>query len=519
MRGGLRASAKVLSVSAIAAVVGVTATSPLPSPPLMLLVAPTNPTVLVMGGTGHPLSAAADSVSYVTRYLGAALDDYVGPSSAAAWSTGIPAGPYNGVAVITPEENAPNHGTLSLRQSVNRGRAALHDCLTSTACDHNEEVGSTAPSPTDTFVVFGYSQSAAIAMLEKARLAGEYPNGGGPDVSFVTIGGSRPNGGLVARDVDGWMTAVLLGQSRDDLITDPVPTDTRYPTVDIAIQYDGFSDFPLNPWNLVANLNAYMGVLLLHTTYAERSLGEPDVIDQGGHGDTRYYLLPTDVLPLLQPLEGIPVIGRAIAETWDPVLRVIVESAYDRSRSPGEPTPFDPRYSEDPVRLADNVAAAIPIGADNGIETLLGFRPMGTERPGPYGVGGSDLDTETPRPSTRAGGSGASGTADLEDHVAVPLSGDVAGEIVERRALRWNRLARSDQTPDIADGSSRRSSALGPAPSDGRRPESPGRGTRASTVGTSAPEDAASAADRSEHGRDEARSRHPAPSAATNSSS
>ena len=62
------------------------------------------------------------------------------------------------------------------------------------------EVGSVAPAPGDTFVVYGFSQSSTIATLEKRALAAEYAPGEGPDVSFVLIAnGNRPNGGFLSR--------------------------------------------------------------------------------------------------------------------------------------------------------------------------------------------------------------------------------------------------------------------------------------------------------------------------------
>ncbi len=436
MRVGRRASVLAASALLVAAVVGIASTMP----SVLVAVALASTTALIMGGTGHPLSTAADTVSYVKQYMGMAIDNFVAPSSTA--STGIPQGPYNSVAVITPEEHAPNYGTLTLRESVAEGLAALDSCVSSSTCDYNPDVGSAAPSPADSFVVFGYSQSAAIAMLEKARLADEYAEGEGPDVSFVLIGAARPNGGLVARDTTGIVTALLLGVGRDELIIDPAPTDTQYSTVDIALQYDGFADFPLNPLNLLASLNAYMGIISLHSTYGEHSLEEPGVLDQGQYGDTHYYSISTDILPLLKPLESVPMIGRAWADSWDPVLRVIVESAYDRSVSPGEPTPFNVFYSEGLIRLAANILAAIPIGMDNGIETLFGVRPLGTERPGAYGVGGSDIDsattiseiistaTATPMPEvtgTRADSTSDSGrSSDATPLDAAPSPADVA---------------------------------------------------------------------------------------------
>jgi len=356
-------------------------------------------TVLVMGGTGHPLSTPPDPLPFVQRYVQRAVDHYVGPAAGRP-GTGIPAGPYNGVALITPEQDWPNYGTLPVEESVAVGAEILYGCLTGAGCAYNPDLGSAPPVPGDRFVVFGFSQSATVAQLVKNRLADAFPAGEGPDVSFVLIGAARPNGGLITRDVTGIVTLLLFGRTYGGPLTEPVRADTEYPTVNIALQYDGFSDFPLNPLNSLAVLNAYFGVLFRHLEYEQFRLDDPNVVDQGKYGDTHYFLIPAAVLPLLEPVRLLPLIGPVLADAWDPVLRVIVESAYNRALSPGVPAPLDPGYVEHPLRFAANLLGAGVAGLDNGFEAVLGVRPFGTVRPGPYGVGGDDAQPPPePQPS------------------------------------------------------------------------------------------------------------------------
>ncbi|MCX2931427.1 PE-PPE domain-containing protein [Mycobacterium sp. CVI_P3] len=327
-----------------------------------------------MGGTGHPLSTPPDTVTFIEQYLADAVDRFVSPASDR--QGGIPSGPYNTVAAITPEDDD------DVDESVAEGVAALHSCITSTICDYNQDVGSLPPSVTDTFIVFGYSQSAGIAMAEKSALAAMYAPGEGPDVSFVVIGNARPNGGLAMRDTAGIITHLLFGTPINETDPTPPPTDTQYATVDIATQYDGLADNMLNPLNLLAALNAYVG-LEQHVTYDARSLTQPAVVDQGQYGDTHYYLISTPILPLLVPLETFGPMGHALADALDAPLRVIIESAYDRTVSPGVPTAWDTTYFPDPTAFARNLIISIPTGLDNGIEDLTGARPFGTARPGP----------------------------------------------------------------------------------------------------------------------------------------
>src|SRR5690349_13848031 len=101
-------------------------------------------TALIMGGTGNPLSTEKDTLAYVQNYLGWTVDNYIAPSGVAT----PPAGEeYNPVAVVTPEEWAPQHGTLSLNQSVAIGTANLDNCIRGTNCGYNLDTRSAAPAP------------------------------------------------------------------------------------------------------------------------------------------------------------------------------------------------------------------------------------------------------------------------------------------------------------------------------------------------------------------------------------
>ena len=103
--------------------------------------------------------------------------------------------------MITPAQFYPN-GALTFDQSVAQGVTDLDNCITAANCGY--DVGDKAPTVDDTFVAFAYSQSATIATFEKRELAAEYPNGGGPDVSFVlTANGNRPERWLFGTRPEG----------------------------------------------------------------------------------------------------------------------------------------------------------------------------------------------------------------------------------------------------------------------------------------------------------------------------
>ena len=58
-----------------------------------------------------------------------------------------------------------------------------------------------ADNPDEPLVIFGYSQGAVIANIEKGKLADQYPEGtDAPDIEFFLIGDPNlPNGGIAAR--------------------------------------------------------------------------------------------------------------------------------------------------------------------------------------------------------------------------------------------------------------------------------------------------------------------------------
>lgn len=319
-------------------------------------------TALIMGGTLHPLLGEPDA--FVNGYLADSLDRYIAPTGAARGDSGAPDG-YQTLALATPEQFWPIFGDLSFDESVSAGAANLTAAL-------GDAAGSV--------VVFGYSQSARIATVVQRTVVG------GSELSFVLVANpNRPNGGILQRFAG--LVVPVLGVTFDGA----TPTD-RFPTADISQQYDGWSDFPARPLNLLADLNALAGIALLHSHY---DMAVDDTMIQTVTGNTTYYLIPTPRLPILMALEylGVP---SPILTALDAPLRVIIEWAYDRS-DPGEATLARTTGQTDLVTAASNLAAAIPTGLDDGLAEAGMGRPFGTVAAGPFGVGGPPV---TPRPGT-----------------------------------------------------------------------------------------------------------------------
>jgi hypothetical protein len=329
--------------------------------PVVLLAA----TALIMGGTGHPLSSPQDSPEFIETYTNEATNNYIVLTGFCGAETCTP------TAVSTPEQFMPVSGTMPFDQSVTQGTTNLDHAI-------NAQPAGTA------IVVFGYSQSARIASIEKRDLAA---SGSTLPVSFVLIGNpNRPNGGVLSR-FQGQQIPIL-GVTFDGA----TPTNTNFKTVDVIRQYDGWSDFPLNPLNPLATANAVAGIYYVHGDY--QSVGLGNAIYQGSYGDTQYYMIPSNRLPLLMPLAQAGVPDPVLAVVDAPT-RVLVESGYDRTVSPGQPTGINVLYFPNPAQTGVNFIVAIPTGLDDGAQEAANIRPFGTapvDQRSPYGVGGPPVN-------------------------------------------------------------------------------------------------------------------------------
>lgn len=220
-----------------------------------------------------------------------------------------------------------------------------------------------ADHPNVPLVIYGISEGSLIATAEKRKLAEQYPEGtDAPDIDFVMQGTfNRPNGGLHARFPGLYLPI-------DWTFDGPAPTDTQFDTVIVDRQYDGIGDFPLYPINVVADLNALLGTVYVHTHAWDVSLPALNPTEsaayQGKYGDTSYYLFETHDLPLFGPLRtlGVP---ESLIDVVEPSFRVIVELGYDRSIPPWEPTPARLIPRHDPATVADDLLDAIGEGVTN----------------------------------------------------------------------------------------------------------------------------------------------------------
>ncbi|WP_199255697.1 PE-PPE domain-containing protein [Mycolicibacterium mengxianglii] len=166
-------------------------------------------------------------------------------------------------------------------------------------------------------IIVGHSQGA-VAVTEYLRA---HPTDG--NVYVLTGNPNRPNGGVLQR-FNGLYIPIL-----DISFNGATPTDGDT-VIDTARQYDGWADFPKYPLNLLATANALLGIVYLHGKYDQAVTAEVLAgLEPTVHGNTTYYLVPTERLPLLMPFTGI--VPDQILDALDPPLRHVIETSYDRS--------------------------------------------------------------------------------------------------------------------------------------------------------------------------------------------
>lgn len=246
----------------------------------------------VMGPSGVPVPSAT--------YIQDVYNLYIEPHS--------PQGTVE-QGLFTPEGLYPITGvkSLPLNVSVDQGNIILGDAIQDSL------------NAGDTVTVFGYSQSAIVSSLVMSTLDPTTP------INFVLVGNEmNPNGGFLSRFPDNFVMPSL-----GIPFYGATPADA-FPVANYTLEYDGFADFPKYPGNFLSVLNAGLGLAFVHTKYSTLTQDQlAAAIELPTSSETqKYYIIPHPDLPLLEPIRGIPLIGKPIADLLQPALRVIVNLGY-----------------------------------------------------------------------------------------------------------------------------------------------------------------------------------------------
>ena len=169
--------------------------------------------------------------------------------------------------------------------------------------------------PGEHVTVVGLSAGALVADDELRRLATD-PNA--PDKSKLTF--------VVVAD----SSRATFNANRFDKTINyqyRLPVETKYDTVVVVAEYDGFADFPDRVWNIVAVVNAYAGEILNHvpsvfTDLSTVPTSDITVTTNSLGGVTTKYFIASEHLPLVELLPFL--------EPQEAALKAIIDTAYKR---------------------------------------------------------------------------------------------------------------------------------------------------------------------------------------------
>jgi PE-PPE domain len=276
----------------------------------------------IMGGTGNPLPDGP----YVTSVEALYLDHGAGYS-------------YSGLETpeqFCPIECLPSQLPLGFDDSVNAGAGDLHNVVVP------------ALNATDNVSVLGYSQSATVAsQLMNQLIADDQTN---LDHLHVTLLGD-PNsaiGGILDRFQfpDGVGAFSVTPEPQHVPFLDiPVGLE-QTPLTGIATdiytgEYDGWADFPSDPSNIFADVNALIGIETVHPYYPDPTPGvnldtnPQDIIDLGtiGQNTTHFYDIFAPLPTLAFLYDGGPA-GLFFYDAASPFATLVDDWGYG---NPGDP--------------------------------------------------------------------------------------------------------------------------------------------------------------------------------------
>ncbi|MDB5176508.1 MAG: hypothetical protein JWN75_176 [Candidatus Saccharibacteria bacterium] len=115
-------------------------------------------------------------------------------------------------------------------------------------------------------------------------------------------------------------------------------------------EYDPISDFPSTPFNMLANVNAFLGFFFVHPQVNANVLDPRNVVTSSEDGRFVSVLVYTERLPILQLVGFLP---EPILQLFDALLRPIIDSAYVR------PGPSGPTMQEI-VEQSTNTVTVVP---------------------------------------------------------------------------------------------------------------------------------------------------------------
>ncbi|MGV0625463.1 PE-PPE domain-containing protein [Mycolicibacter minnesotensis] len=321
--------------------------------------------IALLAGQGWIMTGTGESDPTIGTYMDVVQAYYLRP--AMPWFAGQAT--YNDhvfTGLITPEQFCPlvcqplPVPQLNFADSLAQGAANL-DAAIRPQLEAGENV-----------TVFGFSQSAVVSTLVMQGLLANAPGGSFDplNLAFVLLGDpASPIGGILnrlhfAEGLDGLMQHVPFLNIPLGIGSGP----TDFVASIFSTEYDGWSNFPQNPLNLLAVINALMGIPAVHNAYFSDNLA--NVIDLGSIGSNDFYMLPTAHLPILGPLYELGDVGRLVGDALAPILKMAIDWGYG---NPGAPDAGITVNGVDPIGEAGPwaVTATGQLSEDTGVAGFL----------------------------------------------------------------------------------------------------------------------------------------------------
>lgn len=180
-------------------------------------------------------------------------------------------------------------------------------------------------------VVIGESMGAMVAWRLAAELADTPGAPSRDDLSVVLV--APPEMGVAEYFREGTIIAALKYRVRR-------VNASPYDTTIVIGQYDGWSDPPDRPWNLISFANSILAIHYVHgppsfTADVSGLTCESYTPGNAEHGSVTRYLVPAENLPLTQVFRDIGV-PDVLVDKADRLLRPIVDAGYIRHDKPGD---------------------------------------------------------------------------------------------------------------------------------------------------------------------------------------
>lgn len=304
--------------------------------------------VLVVPGTAPPQGPAKKFYHFQPQWVPHIAGQYYNNPGV----TNNPGSPGVTPKIITyPEANPTSStGSVSVGKSVATGANNLDGAIRA----------NNGP-----MTVVGLSQGAEVITEEQLRLQHD-PTAPPPDqITFIKV--SDP--AIVLRRLFKPGTHLPYFN-----YTVPPPVESQYNTVNVVAQYDFVGDPPDHWTNLLAVVNSGMGLQHSMVAFSDPASVPPQNITTmtNSKGATvTTYRVPEQELPLTSTLRqlGVP---NSVADRLDPVMRPIVDSAYNRNNP--NPAPWAGMNMNDLEGAANAIrygpesiapAVSIPIASAN----------------------------------------------------------------------------------------------------------------------------------------------------------